>query len=280
MNAALLPTPLHRLSEADFLRFRRFMHEASGVDLAHTKLAMVESRLAKRVNELGLQGFGAYWRMISAPENEQERQFVINALSTNETYFFREPDHFTWLSEHARQKKPTAKEPFRVWSAAGSSGEEAYTCAMVLADALGDHGDFEVVATDINTQVLREARRGIYARNRTTKTPPHLMQRYFLWGRDEYHGMLKVAPEIAHHVHFRTANLTDCAHAQIGLFDVIFLRNVMIYFNAATKQQVLQQVCRKLKDDGVLLISHSESLSSIDSNLVAIRPSFYRKRVP
>lgn len=280
MHTPLLPIALPRLSEADFLRFRRFLHDASGIDLGHNKLALVESRLAKRIGQLGLPGFGAYWRMICEPEHEQERQYVINALSTNETYFFREPEHFSWLATQARQAKPTARQPFRVWSAAGSSGEEAYTCAVVLADALGEHADFEVLATDINTQVLKEARRGIYARTRTTKVPPQLMQRYFLWGREEYHGMLMVAPEVARHVQFRPLNLTDCTHAPIGLFDVIFLRNVMIYFNADTKRQVLKNVCSKLKEDGTLLISHSESLSNLDTGLVAMRPSFYRKRLP
>lgn len=280
MKAALGITPLQPLSEADFLRFRRFMLDISGVDLGPTKQAMVEARLAKHVSDLGLPTFSAYWDMICIPENERERQFVINALSTNETYFFREPEHFAWLSEYACQQKPTARQPFRVWSAASSSGEEAYTCAIVLADALGENGDFEVLATDINTQMLTDARRGIYARNRTIQTPPYLVQRYFLWGRDEYQGMLKVAPEIARHVHFRNLNLTNCSQAPIGLFHVIFLRNVMIYFNAVTKQQVLQQVCSKLHDDGILLLSHSESLFSVDSNLVAIRPSFYRKRMP
>lgn len=280
MNVSLQPATFHRLSEADFWRYRRFMHEASGIDLGHSKMAMVESRLAKRVGELGLQGFGAYWRMINAPENEGERQFVINALSTNETYFFREPEHFTWLGEYASQHKPSTHRPFRVWSAASSSGEEAYTCAIVLAVALGENGNFEVIASDINTEMVKNARRGIYASNRTSKVPPHLMQRYFLWGRDEYRGMLRVAPEIAQHVHFRTLNLTDCSHVHIGLFDVIFLRNVMIYFNAETKQQVLQEVCHKLDDNGLLLISHSESLSNTDTNMIAIRPSFYRKRMP
>ena len=254
------------------------MHEVSGIDLGPSKQAMIESRLAKRVNELGLKGFADYWRLISAPNSETERQYVINALSTNETYFFREPDHFSWLREYASQHQEKRRGIFRVWSAAGSSGEEAYTCAMVLADTLGENGNFEVLATDINTQVTREARRGIYARNRTTKVPPHFVQRYFLWGRDEYHGMLKVAPEIARHVHFRTLNLTECAHNSIGAFDVIFLRNVMIYFNAPTKQKVLTQVADKLNDEGVLLISHSESLSGIDCELQSFRPSFYRKR--
>lgn len=280
MNAPLRLTEFHRLSEAEFLRFRRFLFETSGIDLGSTKLPLVESRLAKRVNELGLQGFGAYWRMICAPENEAERQFVVNALSTNETYFFREAEHFTWLAEYARQTKPTPGNPLRIWSAAGSTGEEAYSCAIVLADVLGENGDFEVLATDINTEVIKEARRGIYARNRATKVPPHLMQRYFLWGRDEYRGMLKIAPEIAAHVHFRTLNLTNCADNRIGRFDVILLRNVMIYFNPMTKCQVLRDVCSKLSDDGMLLISHSESLSGIDHDLVAVRPSFYRKRTP
>ncbi len=268
---------LPRLSTADFTRIQRFMHDVSGVDLSTNKQAMVESRLAKRVAELGLPGFAEYWSLVSAPQSEAERQYVINALSTNETFFFREPEHFHWLAEFARQRqRPTA--PFRVWSAAASTGEEAYSIAITLQEALGEQGHFEVLASDINTQVLEDARRAIYSRHRTQKVPPHLIQRYFIWGRDEYRGMLKVVPELCRHVSFRQLNLTDCASSPIGEFDVIFLRNVLIYFNPDTKLRVLDQLSKKLRSDGVLAISHSESLNNLQTGLCPFRPSLYRKR--
>ncbi len=270
-----MPDPL---TQADFLRIRRFMYEASGVDLAPSKQAMVEARLAKRVNQLGFSGFAEYWKMVSAPESEEERQRVINALSTNETYFFREPEHFAWLAEFARTRQ-TEGQPFRVWSAAASSGEEAYSAAISLTEALGDNSAFEILATDINTEVLKEARNAIYPRDEVRKLPPNFIQRYFLWGRDEYRGMLMVAPEISRRVRFQQLNLNQCERSAIGLFDVIFLRNVMIYFNPSTKESLLAQVCDKLKDDGVLVISHAETLTGLNNPLVPIRPSLYRKRV-
>lgn len=277
MNINDLPVPLHHLSEAEFLRIRRFMHEVSGVDLAPTKQAMVESRLARRVSELGLSGFSEYWQLVSAPPSDTERQYVINALSTNETFFFREPDHFTWLGEFARTYAQR-DTPFRVWSAAASTGEEAYSIAMTLMESLGENGHFEILATDINTQVLKEAKQAIYPRSRIQKVPPHYVQRYFMWGRDEYRDMLRVVPEITRHVQFRKVNLTECDNVALGLFDVIFLRNVMIYFNPATKERLLEQITHKLNDDGVLAISHSESLSNLQCALQAIRPSLYRKK--
>lgn len=269
-----MPIPL---TQADFLRIRRFMYEASGVDLAPSKQAMVEARLAKRVSQLGLRGFSEYWKLVSAPESEEERQRVINALSTNETYFFREPDHFSWLAEFARAT-PTAGQPFRVWSAAASSGEEAYSAAISLTEALGDKGAFEILATDINTEVLKEARSAIYPRDEVRRLPPNFIQRYFLWGRDEYRGMLMVAPEVSRRVRFQQLNLNQCERNAIGLFDVIFLRNVMIYFNPATKERLLAQICDKLKDHGVLVISHAETITGLNCPLVPIRPSLYRKR--
>lgn len=269
-----MPTPL---TQADFLRIRRFMYEASGVDLSPSKHAMVEARLTKRVSQLGLRGFSEYWNVVSAPESEAERQHVINALSTNETYFFREPDHFSWLAEFARANQ-TPGQPFRVWSAAASSGEEAYSAAISLTEALGEKGAFEILATDINTEVLKEARSAIYPRDEVRKLPPNFIQRYFLWGRDEYRGMLMVAPEISRRVRFQQLNLNQCERSAIGLFDVIFLRNVMIYFNPSTKESLLAQICDKLKDNGVLVISHAETLTGLNSPLVQIRPSLYRKR--
>lgn len=269
-----MPDPL---SQADFLRIRRFMFEASGVDLSPSKHAMVEARLAKRVNQLGLRGFSDYWKLVSAPESETERQCVINALSTNETYFFREPDHFSWLAEFARANQ-TPGQTFRVWSAAASSGEEAYSAAISLTDALGEKAAFEILATDINTEVLKEARSAIYPRDEVRRLPPNFIQRYFLWGRDEYRGMLMVAPEVSRRVRFQQLNLNQCERSAIGLFDVIFLRNVMIYFNPSTKESLLSQISEKLKDHGVLVISHSETITGLNCPLVQIRPSLYRKR--
>lgn len=270
---------LAEISEREFGHFRKFMLSATGIDLGPTKRALVQARLARRVAELGLGSFGAYWTLVNAPQAASERQFVINALSTNETYFFREMSHFNWLAERASQHLANSKRPFRVWSAACSSGEEAYTAAIVLKEVCARGGEFDVLATDINTAVLREARQAVYPRARAQKVPVHLLHRYFMFGRDEYRDMLRVVPELARHVRFEQYNLLGQSTSAIGEFDVIFLRNVMIYFNDETKTGVLDTISRHLRDDGVLIISHSETLNGIQSDLIPVSTSIYRRRL-
>ncbi len=269
------------INAREFELFRKFMLAASGVDLGPTKRALVQARLSRRVAQLGLKNFSDYWQAVSAPGAESERQFVVNALSTNETFFFREISHFEWLAERARQHMARGERTFRVWSAACSSGEEAYTAAIVLKETCGNQCEFEVVATDINTQVLRDARRAVYPRGRAQKVPVHLLHRYFMFGRDEYRDMLRVVPELTGHVRFSKFNLLgseEAPTADIGGFDVIFLRNVMIYFNDDTKAEVLENVGRHLHPNGALIISHSETLNGVRSDFVALRPSIYTLR--
>ena len=277
MNQNVVAT-VAEISTREFEQFRQFMLAASGVDLGPTKRALVQARLSRRVTQLGLKTFGDYWKLVSAHGAETERQFVVNALSTNETFFFREVSHFEWLAERVRQQIADGRRLFRVWSAACSSGEEAYTAAIVLKETCGKQCDFEVIATDINTQVLRDARRAVYPRGRAQKVPVHLLHRYFMYGRDEYSDMLRVVPEVTGHVRFSQFNLLGNERPSIGEFDVIFLRNVMIYFNDDTKAEVLENVGRHLRHDGVLIISHSETLNGIRTEFTALRPSLYTLR--
>ena len=264
-------------TQREFEEFRKFMYERTGIDLGPNKRALVQSRLARRVGHLGLQSFASYWKRVCAPEGGAERQFVINALSTNETYFFREPDHFTWLANKARQHRAHSRQPFRVWSAACSSGEEAYSVAMVLCEELGAQSDFEVFASDVNTEVLRDARRAVYPEGRARQVPPVLFRRYFMWGREEYKGMLMVVPEVAQHVSFQQVNLLAQDNERIGVFDVIFLRNVMIYFDDNTKEQVVERISHCLREDGLLLIGHAETLNGIRHHLATVRASIYTR---
>lgn len=271
------------LSEADFQHFRRFIHDKAGIELNESKRAFVQSRLNKRVRNLGLASFSDYWRLVSQSEKlgpPQEAQRVINLLSTNETYFFREADHFDWLGQHARQHAETHSRSLKVWSAASSTGEEAYTIGMVLAETLGADAEFEILASDINTKVLKRARRGIYAAEQAGKVPPGLLHRYFLQGHDEYEGMLRIVPEIARHIRFEQINLLACPRHAIGPFDIIFLRNVLIYFNADTKAQILQHLVDKLRPGGYLLTGHSESLHQFQLPLTLVRPTYYRRHAP
>ncbi|UTH73257.1 protein-glutamate O-methyltransferase CheR [Chromobacterium sp. IIBBL 290-4] len=263
------------LSDEEFSCFKQFILQEAGIDLPASKRSLVQSRLAKRLRNLGVSSYGAYWQLLRKPESHAERQHAINMLSTNETYFFREPQHFQWLENQAlaiQQRGGAVK----VWSAACSSGEEPYTIAMVLAETLGMRGNWKVYATDINTKVLNLAKRAVYPKERVQRTPPLLWQKYFLRGRDEYAGMVRVLPELANRVEFSSLNLLHCNRFAQTDFDIVFLRNVLIYFNEETKLDVLRKLCSRMREGGHLLIGHSESLHKLNLPLAQEEPSRYR----
>lgn len=264
------------LSQKEFDLFQRFILATAGIDLAPCKRALVQSRLAKRLRALNLVSYYSYWERIHQPSEANERQIAINLLSTNETYFFRESQHFNWLKHHAQQLLVNRHQPLRIWSAACSTGEEAYSAAMVLAEQLGINERWRIYGTDINTRVIPFAQRAIYAAERAQHVPPHLWLRYFQRGHDEYAGKIRVRPELARKVSFSNLNLLTCSDFVERDFDVIFLRNVLIYFNEATKARVLSQLCDRLKPGGYLLVGHSEIIRQQDLPLEQEAPSRYR----
>ncbi len=268
MNPTLKP-----LSDQEFGQFQRFIFEAAGITLSPAKKALVCGRLAKRVHARQLPSYGAYFDLIKGESDPQEAQTAIDLLTTNETYFFREPKHFELLRSVALEAP--AGVPLRVWSAASSSGEEAYSIAMVLADCRGDR-PFEVVGTDISTRMLAKARSGHYVEQRTRHIPLNYLKRFCLKGQGEQAGTLLVMRELRQKVRFLQANLNDRL-PDLGSFDVIFLRNVMIYFSGDTKRQVVARVLSLLKPGGYLYIGHSESLHEISSAVQQVVPSVYRK---
>ncbi|MFE8709659.1 CheR family methyltransferase [Aeromonas allosaccharophila] len=264
------------LSQKEFDLFQRFILATAGIDLAPCKRALVQSRLAKRLRALNLVSYYSYWERINQPSEANERQIAINLLSTNETYFFRESQHFNWLKHHAQQLLANRHQPLRIWSAACSTGEEAYSAAMVLAEQLGINERWRIYGTDINTRVIPFAQRAIYAAERAQHVPPHLWLHYFQRGHDEYAGKIRVRPELARKVSFSNLNLLTCSDFVERDFDVIFLRNVLIYFNEATKARVLSQLCGLLKPGGYLLVGHSEIIRQQDLPLEQEAPSRYR----
>lgn len=264
------------LSQKEFDLFQRFILATAGIDLAPCKRALVQSRLAKRLRALNLVSYYSYWERINQPSEANERQIAINLLSTNETYFFRESQHFNWLKHHAQQLLANRHQPLRIWSAACSTGEEAYSAAMVLAEQLGINERWRIYGTDINTRVIPFAQRAIYAAERAQHVPPHLWLHYFQRGHDEYAGKIRVRPELARKVSFSNLNLLTCSDFVERDFDVIFLRNVLVYFNEATKARVLSQLCDRLKPGGYLLVGHSEIIRQQDLPLEQEAPSRYR----
>ena len=264
---------MNTITDQEFNRFQRFIFEAAGISMASSKKALVSGRLAKRLQARQLRSFTEYFNLLSSGEAKDEVQTAIDLLTTNETYFFREPKHFELLKTLAQAHK--SSQPFRVWSAASSTGEEAYSMAMVLADAMGD-SPWEILGSDISTRVLQRARAGHFPMERARNIPQSYLKRFCLKGMDEQDGTMLVERTLRQRVRFIQANLNE-ALPQLGMFDVIFLRNVMIYFNGDTKRQVVARVISMLKPGGHFCIGHSESLNDICDALVPVAPSIYRK---
>jgi chemotaxis protein methyltransferase CheR len=269
----LMTTPA--ITDQEFTQFQRFIYQAAGITLAASKKALVSGRLATRLQERNCQSYAEYLRLLVSGKVPEETQTAVDLLTTNETYFFREMKHFTLLRELASQTLRERQADFRVWCAASSSGEEVYSVAMVLADCLGD-ARWQVLGSDISTRVLARARAGHYSMQRAMHVPPAFLKRFCLRGVGEYEGTLLVDKALRNRVEFRQINL-NATLPVLGTFDVIFLRNVMIYFNNDTKHQVVARLASLLKPGGHFLIGHSENLNGINESLRAIAPSIYRK---
>lgn len=264
------------LSQSEFDLFRRLILTSAGI--APCKQTLVQSRLAKRLRARHLTNYHSYWERLNQTIDHHGRQLTINLLSTNETNFFREAQHFSWLRQHVEQLLDACRQPLRLWSAACATGEKADSVAMVLAEQFGINNHWIIDGTDINTQVILFARRAVYSVERALHVPPHLWLRYFQRGHDEFADKIRVKPELAGKVTFANLNLLTCGNYPERNFDVIFLRNVLIYFNDETKAQVLSQICNLLRPDGYLPVGHSEIIRQQDLPLMQEAPSRYRCR--
>jgi chemotaxis protein methyltransferase CheR len=262
------------ITEQEFSNFQGFIYDAAGITLTASKKLLVSSRLAKRLAQYQFKSYGEYFHLLKSGNSPVEVQTAIDLLTTNETYFFREPKHFDLLREQALAAANRSR-PFRVWSAASSTGEEAYSIAMVLADCM-EGTQWDILGTDISARVLVRAAAGHYPLERTKNIPKSYLQRFCLKGIDDQAGTLLIERSLRGKVNFRQANL-NAALPEIGLFDVIFLRNVMIYFNDETKRQVVARVLAQLKPGGYFCIGHSETLNGISSAVQPMAPSIYRK---
>jgi chemotaxis protein methyltransferase CheR len=262
------------ISDADFNLFKQMLFDVAGITLSDAKKTLLVNRLAKRLRHTGIDSYGAYYRYLKNGENQNEMQIAIELLTTNETYFFREEKHFHYLRDKIIPQQ-SATQPLRIWSAACSYGHEPYTIAMVIDDALKGK-PWELVASDINTQVLAKAERGLYPLAQSEKIPTPLLKKYCLKGKDQHADSFLVSSELRSRIDFRYINLnTDLP--EIGLFDVIFLRNVLIYFDRDTKAEVIKRITTKLKPSGFLMVGHSESLNGVNDTLQVMQPAVYRK---
>jgi chemotaxis protein methyltransferase CheR len=250
------------------------LYDHAGIALAPEKKTMVASRLAKRLLHFGLQSYGEYYQLLNNGQHPHEFQLMINILTTNETYFFREPQHFDYVKENI--VKNWRGENFRLWSAASSTGEESYSLGMLLTEQLGMR-KWEIFGSDVNTDVLEAARKGVYLMNRLENMDQRYLEKYCLKGVRSQEGYFRVDEKIRSRVRFEQVNLKSQLPKNLGLFDVIFLRNVLIYFDKETKQDILQRITPQLKPGGHFFISHSETLHGLSVDLRMVKPSIYQK---
>lgn len=272
--------PAASLTSSEFDWIRAFMFRLSGINLAPSKKPLIVGRWNRRLRHFGYTRFREYIDLLSSEAGIAERQIAINLLTTNETHFFREQRHFNFLRErvlpHVRRG-----DKFRVWSAACSSGEEPYSIAMLLAAELGDSA-WEVLGSDISTVVLEAACGGLYSMDRARPIPEEYLRRFCLKGVGPQTGTFLIDRALRDRVRFRQINLNERL-PEIGQFDVIFLRNVMIYFDTDTKLKVVANLLPTLKPSGHFLVGHCETLNGITDDLSMLSASIYRKparRVP
>lgn len=262
------------LSDHEFSLFKDMIYKIAGISLSPAKKPLVSGRLAKRLKQHQLNSYGDYFRMLVSGRHPEEVQTAVDLLTTNETYFFREPKHFEFLRDKILPNRQSGKV-FRVWSAASSSGQEAYSTAMLLADKLNGQ-PWEIVASDISTQVLDKARSGLYPIDQAKNISQRYLSNFCLKGVGSQSGSFLIDKSLRNRVSFMQVNL-NTALPQLGEFDVVFLRNVMIYFDQETKRQVVSRILSQVRTGGYLIIGHSESLNGVVDDLKPVLPSIYLK---
>ncbi len=274
-TAVLTPRTLRVLSG--------LVHTYSGILLGPDKQMLVSNRLRRRLAELSLASYDAYIEMLTSPGGGEEIETLIDLIATNHTAFFREPDHFVFLADHvlgpAGPMLAAARGPLRIWSAAVSSGEEAYTIAMVAAEAVrrGKGPDVEILGSDISRRMVAAAERAVYADDSLSMIPAELLKRYFQRGVRTQQGHCRVQPKLRASVQMRRINLLDPVYPLSGLQHVIFCRNVMIYFDADLRSAVIDRLVRHLLPGGYLFVGYSETLNAAAHGLEPVRHGVYRR---
>jgi len=262
-----------------------FIGKEVGIQLSASKHTLVEGRLRKRLRKLGFNGFKAYLdHVLNTLEGKNERLHLIDAITTNKTDFFREPEHFRYLVEKAlpeieKKRQLDGRRELSFWSAGCSSGEEAYTLSMVLNEAAERHRGlkFNVLATDISKSCLTTARNAIYPERRIDPVPMPLRKKYFLRSSDSTEELVQMGPELRNPIQFGSLNLIANSFGLSQKMDVIFCRNVMIYFNNSIREQLVRRFEQQLIPGGYLFVGHSESLNGLENGLEQVAPMVYRK---
>lgn len=271
---------LRPITEEEYTLLRDLINRESGISFARLRREVILSRISRRLKELNFERFHDYYERVL--NDSDELSDLIDRVSTNVTQFFREPKQFDFLSLSAIPDiLSTAPKKIRVWSAGCSTGEEPYTIAMAFQEAFDRYGvrnpDFKILASDISSRVLKRAEEGIYTAEDVSQVPPQFLSKYFLAGVGRNEGFYQAKKVLRDSILFRHINLTAEVYPVRGVFDMIFCRNVIIYFDKAIQDRVVNSLLRFLKPGGYLLCGHSESLIGLRNMLRAVQPCIYRK---
>ncbi len=270
------------LKDNEYEKISRLVYQQCGICLHEGKKDLVKARLGKRLREGGFRSFLDYYRYVTTEEGTEELITMIDSISTNVTHFFREEKHFRKLTALlpalAQEKEKGGRTDIvRIWTAGCSTGEEPYSVAMTASECLqGRRTSFHITATDISTRVLKAAMRGVYPEDKVRGVPPPLTKRYFQYGTGASQGLLRIKREIRDRINFERFNLMD-APRYSQPFDIIFCRNVMIYFDKPTQNAVVERFFDLLEEGGHLFIGHSETLTGLNHRYRYVEPSIYRK---
>lgn len=267
-----------KLSSQQFDKISRLVYQISGIDLHEGKEELVKARLLKRLRHLKIPDFDHYLKYMTNDKSGVEVGTMVDVLTTNKTHFFRESEHLDFLLKDILPE--LSGSPIRIWSAGCSSGEEPYSIAIVLSEAIQDIGrrDVKILATDISDRMMEKARQGLYDEETVKNVSPRLKMKYFknIETKAGYSRKYQIVPELKSLISFAKLNLMDDWPMR-GLFDVIFCRNVMIYFDKPTQENLVGRFWSVLREGGYLLVGHSESLTFLDHNYRYLKPAVYQK---
>jgi len=268
------------ITERDYSRLRRLVYDEAGIALGPNRKTMLEVRIKRRLKELAIPSYGDYCDYLFSQHGlKKELLHLIDVVTTNKTDFFREPRHFEFLTTTALAASAPGRRPVVVWSAGCSTGEEPYTLGMVLSEYGLTHPGFtfRILATDISTTVLEKARMGIYSTSAIQPVPAAFKLKYFMHSRDRNSDRVRVVPELRRFVEFRRLNFMNSDYGISEKVDVIFCRNVIIYFDRPTQQSILEKLTRCLVYGGYLFMGHAETLHELDLPIIQVAPALYRR---
>lgn len=268
-----------KLSDTEFAKLSKFIFSEYGIKMPPEKKIMLQSRLQKRLRALGIDTFKTYIDHVFSPEGSSEIIHMIDVVSTNKTDFYRESAHFDYLRSNVLVQLFEEKRNIKLWSAGCSSGPEVYTLAIELSEFAESNAgfDFSILGTDISTQMLKKAAAAIYPEDMVSMIPLELKRKYLLKSKDKTQKLVRVVKELRQKTRYQRVNFMDKTYAVDNQFDIIFCRNVLIYFDRPTQENVINKLCTHLRTGGFFFLGHSESITSIDVPLKQLKPTVYVK---